>query len=279
MGFNILNQPVGGSTWWIGRVEAHNGLYFTQEAYAFTGDGPINTQVYRRSCNNGTFEPWYKLQLSQVEQDARYLQVAEKAAVNGLASLGADGKVPAAQLPAVAGGAINSMTGLYSARPAANSVSIGAVYYATDVFEQYRSNGTAWSVVGNGGNERGSATITALQSTTNGVAGPVDIVGMTTTFVAGERPVRIVLDCDMTNSSATNITTVQILLNDVQHFIVNSVASNSTYIWQSFSKGIRKAGLTPGATYTARARLYVTGGTGFIGGATDNPSTLSVISL
>jgi hypothetical protein len=279
---NALNAPATG--WFIGFVEAHNALWITQTVHAFTGDASTNTNVWRRSGNDSggvlTWQPWYKLQLSQAEQDARYPLISSKGAANGIASLDSGGKLPYSQLPPLnPSNVIYTLEGLYSARPIPSSVSVGAVYYATDVDEQYRSNGTSWSVVGNGGNERGSASITAMQSTDHGIAGPEDITGMTTTFVAGERPVRIVVDCDLTNSTATNVTTVQILLNDVQVGYIQSVASASTDVWQSYSKGIRAAGLTPGATYTARCRIYVTGGWGRIGGATDNPSTISVINL
>lgn len=71
MGYNATNAPQA-SVWFIGLVEVHNGLWITQTIHAFAADGSTNTNAWRRSCNNGTWESWYKLQLSQAEQDARY---------------------------------------------------------------------------------------------------------------------------------------------------------------------------------------------------------------
>lgn len=74
-GNNALNAPTSG-VWYLGDVVVHNALWVTQTIHAFTGDSPTNTQVWRRSSSDvggvRTWEAWYKLQLSQSEQDARY---------------------------------------------------------------------------------------------------------------------------------------------------------------------------------------------------------------
>ena len=76
-GNQAANAPEGVLDWWIGQVETHNGAWVTQTIYRFTADAPTNTHWWRRSSSdNGaggrTWGAWYKLQLSQAEQDARY---------------------------------------------------------------------------------------------------------------------------------------------------------------------------------------------------------------
>jgi hypothetical protein len=64
------NAPVG--DWCVGRVEAINSANVTQTVHAYAIDGSGNTYTYRRSRTNNVWSAWYKLQLSQAEQDARY---------------------------------------------------------------------------------------------------------------------------------------------------------------------------------------------------------------
>jgi hypothetical protein len=76
-GSQAANAPEGVLDWWIGHVEVHNALWVTQTVHRFTADAPTNTHIWRRSSSdNGaggrTWGAWYKLQLSQAEQDARY---------------------------------------------------------------------------------------------------------------------------------------------------------------------------------------------------------------
>jgi hypothetical protein len=72
MGSSVANAP--DTSWWIGTVENHNGAWCTQTIHSFTADSSSDTKIYRRAQNNGTWEAWYKCQISQVEQDARYIQ-------------------------------------------------------------------------------------------------------------------------------------------------------------------------------------------------------------
>lgn len=77
MGASTSNSPDGTAQWFLGTVEAHGSSgWRTQTVHAFTVDGASNTYTWRRAQNNGTWEAWYKLQLSQTEQDARYAAVA-----------------------------------------------------------------------------------------------------------------------------------------------------------------------------------------------------------
>jgi hypothetical protein len=62
--------------YFMGVVEVHNQyLWQTQTVTGFVIDGEADTQTFRRSMNNGVWEAWYKLQLSQAEQDARYAAI------------------------------------------------------------------------------------------------------------------------------------------------------------------------------------------------------------
>lgn len=74
MGSSIANQPPTPSGgWYIGTVVAHNDLYVTQTAYAFTADGPSDTFTWQRSCDNGTWGAWYRIRVSENELDIRYM--------------------------------------------------------------------------------------------------------------------------------------------------------------------------------------------------------------
>ena len=74
-GSQAANAPEGVLDWWLGYVETHYARWVTQTVHRFTVDAPTNTQIWRRSSADAgatVFSPWYKLQLSQGEQDARY---------------------------------------------------------------------------------------------------------------------------------------------------------------------------------------------------------------
>ncbi|MER9652542.1 pyocin knob domain-containing protein [Mesorhizobium sp. M0152] len=94
MGTGAANAPDAG--WWLGNVEAHGGGgWRTQTIHAFTTDGASNTTVMRRAMDNNAWGTWYRLQLSQAEQDARYLAIGGTAArasvANTLAAGGGTG--------------------------------------------------------------------------------------------------------------------------------------------------------------------------------------------
>ena len=76
-GNRAASAPEGVLDWWLGCVETHYDRWVTQTVHRFTVDAPTNTQIWRRSSADSgatvrTFSAWYKLQLSQGEQDARY---------------------------------------------------------------------------------------------------------------------------------------------------------------------------------------------------------------
>lgn len=74
MGAAAANAPDAG--WWMGPHTAHNLLWGNQVVTDFTTATAADTRTMRRDKNNGTFGAWYKLQLSQVEQDARYAKLS-----------------------------------------------------------------------------------------------------------------------------------------------------------------------------------------------------------
>jgi hypothetical protein len=103
-GNKAANAPEGVLDWWLGYVEAHaNQRWVTQTVHRFTADAPTNTHIWRRSSSdNGTarvWGAWYKLQLSQGEQDARYALTAHTH--GNITNAGAIGV--AASLPIVTG--------------------------------------------------------------------------------------------------------------------------------------------------------------------------------
>jgi len=78
MANSATNAPATG--WFIGLVEARGdsgggSQYRTQTVHNFVDAVAGNTVAYRRH-QKGTWGAWYKLQISQAEQDARYLQLA-----------------------------------------------------------------------------------------------------------------------------------------------------------------------------------------------------------
>lgn len=77
MGNGAANGPPASGGWYLGNVESHGSSgWRTQTVHQFTGDGAADTRTYRRAHNTGVWEDWYKLQLSQAEQDARYAAIA-----------------------------------------------------------------------------------------------------------------------------------------------------------------------------------------------------------
>jgi hypothetical protein len=86
---NGVNTPNGNP--WLIFVEVYNVInkQITQTAHQFSSDAPGNTWIYKRSHNSITWSAWYKCQLSQVEQDARYCQFFIQAGDPGAVGAGA----------------------------------------------------------------------------------------------------------------------------------------------------------------------------------------------
>lgn len=75
MAADAANSPESG--WLLGYTLNHGAAgWCTQTVHAFTGDSSSDTKTWRRELNNGTWGSWYRLRLSEAEQqalwDARY---------------------------------------------------------------------------------------------------------------------------------------------------------------------------------------------------------------
>ncbi len=169
--------------------------------------------------------------------------------------------------------------GTYAARPAANSLGVGALYYADDVKEQYRTNGTSWLVIGSAGNELGYAQAAAGPFSTTSTT-YVDVTAVTTTFVVGERPIELKLDGQVANSSTTGISYLSITLDGSERGRGQSVGI-ATNVWHAISVRARITGLTPGTTHTAKAQLRASSGSTALAGGENatSPIMIQVVTL
>lgn len=154
-------------------------------------------------------------------------------------------------------GAEISRTGTYAARPAANAVPAGTIYYASDVPEQYRSNGTAWSPVGSGGNEIASAIVVANATST--VATYADVPGLSVTFVVGERPLEIGVSGALGHSSANFAAKIGIFLDGVE---IRAFSLPIPATAEPIAGFHRRSGLTPGTSHTVKIALQNPSATG-----------------
>lgn len=185
-------------------------------------------------------------------------------------------KTPTSEVGAALKDAVpRSISGTYAARPAANTVPDGSVYYATNVPEAYRSNGTAWSVIGAGGNELATAQLTSPASVAAG--SQVDITGLTATFVVGERPIEIRFDGDLKTSLANTAVVIYLMLDGTTR-LIPSFTGLAADKFITISKRARIGGLVPGSTHTLKAQ-WNGGGTMTLNGSTDNPASISVVTL
>lgn len=92
MGDNALNGPI--ANWCLGTVEVHNPLWVTQTVHLFTTDSSADSRVWRRQQNNDTWGNWYRLQLTQEEQDARYVQTTGDQTIAGVKTFSSSPIVP-----------------------------------------------------------------------------------------------------------------------------------------------------------------------------------------
>lgn len=190
---------------------------------------------------------------------AEKVAVTSVGAAGGVATLDGAGDVPLAQIPdlsasyatvaVAAGKAPLSLTGIYASRPAATAVPSGTVYYCTNIAEQYRSDGTTWTVVGSGGNELGYAQIVTPFSTTSTT--PVPVTGLTSTFVVGERPISLRFTGWMRNVTSGAYCWGYITLDGT---VVRKCGGAYSTYWTA-DAAVRISGLTPGSTHTLTMQL------------------------
>ena len=91
-GLNALNAP--NALWNLGIVEAHTAGWVTQTVHSFTSDSSSNSQVWRRDRNNNTWGSWYRLQLTQEEQDTRYVKLTGNETIAGVKTFSSSPIVP-----------------------------------------------------------------------------------------------------------------------------------------------------------------------------------------
>jgi len=64
------NSPT--ATFYLGTVVVHNPLWLTQTVNLFTSTNSADTHTWQRSLNNGVWSAWYRLRISQEEQETLY---------------------------------------------------------------------------------------------------------------------------------------------------------------------------------------------------------------
>lgn len=151
-----------------------------------------------------------------------------------------------------------NLYGTYADRPAAAAGNAGALYYASDTLECYRSTGSAWVLVGRGGAELGHAERTTPFTT--GSNPFVDVPGLAVDYVAGEGAAFVSFGATGKVSAAGPTGVVGIFVDGTQ--MAQILYTNSTYL--TMSMGVRVSGKTPGTTVQVRVRARQTGsGTSF----------------
>lgn len=171
------------------------------------------------------------------------------------------------------------ISGPYGSRPAANAVRPGTVYSATDVLEQYRSDGTAWSAYGPGGAQVGYAERTTNQTGLGNTA--TAITGLSVTFVAGERPVELHFEVAIIPGGASST------WSSIARFVVDGINGAAVRVNDPsgqdsvLTRTMRLSGLTPGSTHTIAVHAYTTVATptSTVFGSAANPSFVEVKTL
>ena len=87
-----LNAP--NTEWNLGIVEAHGYGWVTQTVHTFTSDSPSNSAAWRRDQNGSIWGNWYRLQLNQEEQDARYVNIFGNQSISGVKTFSSSPIVP-----------------------------------------------------------------------------------------------------------------------------------------------------------------------------------------
>jgi len=169
-----------------------------------------------------------------------------------------------------------SLYGTYAARPAASSVPSATIYYASDIPEAYRSNGSAWSVVQSAGNELAYAQMTSDFSIPTSTSGLVDIPGLSISFRMPERPVRIEFFAytQMVYASSDIVVHIQdpggtIVLD------VHAQPSPNTAQFPIASAFLRYTGAAAGSMVTLKATIGAEAVAYKIAGGTLYPATLA----
>lgn len=204
---------------------------------------------------------------------ATKLDSSLRGSVNGVASLDTSGKVPKSQLPASQVG--TSLMGTYAARPSATTTAAGTIYYATNTMESYRSNGSSWDVIA-AGSELGSAELrTTLKLNSNGSW--LDIPGMSVTFNAPERPIKVELTADFCTTNGNVAAQLRMMINGtVSMGEVNAFQAYGLK-WDTRTSKVRWSGLIPGNLHTIKVQAKCDAGSAiWIDGNASKTSVLTV---
>ena len=140
-----------------------------------------------------------------------------------------------------------NLYGTYADRPAAGSVSVSALYFASDTMECYRSTGSAWVLTGRGGAELGHAERTTPYSTTANIF--EDIPGLAVNYIAGEGAA-FASFCG-TGKTNTSLPSVSAIFVDGEQ-CSQILYTNTNYL--TLSSGFRITGKAPGTPVSVRIR-------------------------
>jgi len=170
------------------------------------------------------------------------------------------------------------LTGRYVDRPAAATVAENTLYAPDDVPELYRSDGARWHILGGGGDEIGHAE--HVYPMVNATDTLVQVPGLLTTFVVGERPVVVKTIMRLAVSVAGSRAFASIRLDGVEVARLESSAVGAD-VWQTAYVERRLRGLTPGSTHTISvwiARGALQTGIARTSGDDTNPNTIQVVT-
>ena len=182
-----------------------------------------------------------------------------------------------ATLAALALRAPMPLSGTYAARPAATTVLPGTAYTATDLFETYTSDGSAWTLTGASRSELGYAEIVAEHVGTT-VAG-ADVPGLSVTFKATTRVMYAEFSGTMRVGSGTSLVRARILLDGTLVGVAGTTEAQNVAV----HRGVRLSGLAAGSTYTVKIAVDLPGGTqgtssGAINAGPTNPASVRVFA-
>lgn len=169
------------------------------------------------------------------------------------------------------------LTGEFSERPPAATVS-GEQYAPSDVPEMYLSDGERWRVIGGAGDEIGHAE--HVYPMVNALDGLVQVPGLISTFIVGERPIVIKLKMRLAVSVAGSRGYASIRLDGVEVARLESSAVLAD-VWQTEDVERRISGLIPGSTHTVSvwiARGASQAGIARTSGDETNPNTIQVVT-
>lgn len=174
------------------------------------------------------------------------------------------------------GHAPQNLYGTYATRPAANSVAPGTLYYASDVLESYRSDGALWKVVG-AGSEIGYAQTTG-NTDTDGTTNAIDVPGLSITFIAGERPIKVIFQGALRNDTLQQYARGVIQIDGVDAAYAGGRTAVAGEYMESHAE-VRRA-FTPGSQHTAKIQVIAPlGGKTSLSGFATDPAFIQVVAV